>query len=122
MGWDLPAAIGAAVADPARKLVCLAGDGSILMNIQELQTIVNHRLPVKIFVFNNDGYLSIKLTQTNFFHGRYVGCHPASGVSFPEIERIAQLTGCLSGASSGTPECAKRLPRCSPWKVRRYAT
>lgn len=91
MGYDLPAAIGACVAKNSR-VICLAGDGSIQMNIQELQTIVNYQLPVKIFVLNNDGYLSIRLTQSNFF-GRLVGESKVSGVSFPDMEKIASAYG-----------------------------
>jgi len=89
MGYDLPAAIGAAIAVESGKIICLAGDGSIQMNIQELQTIVHHNFPIKIFVLNNNGYHSIRQTQTNFFPGRLVGCDPQSGVSFPDMERIA---------------------------------
>jgi acetolactate synthase I/II/III large subunit len=91
MGFDLPASIGAAVARNKRVL-CLAGDGSIQMNIQELQTVAQYKLPVKIFVLNNDGYLSIRLTQSNFF-GRLVGESKASGVSFPDMEKIATAYG-----------------------------
>ena len=91
MGYDLPAAIGACVAKNNR-VICLAGDGSIQMNIQELQTIVNYQLPVKIFVLNNDGYLSMRLTQSNFF-GRLIGESKASGVSFPDMEKIGAAYG-----------------------------
>jgi acetolactate synthase I/II/III large subunit len=91
MGYDLPAAIGACVAKNGR-VICLAGDGSIQMNIQELQTIVNYQLPVKIFVLNNDGYLSMRLTQSNFF-GRLVGESKTSGVSFPDMEKIGSAYG-----------------------------
>ncbi len=93
MGYDLPAAIGAALADRKRPVVCITGDGSIQMNLQELQTIVNHRLAIKIFVFSNQGYLSIKLTQNSFFHGFRVGSDPGSGVCLPEIRRIAEAYG-----------------------------
>jgi acetolactate synthase-1/2/3 large subunit len=92
MGYDLPAAIGAAVARGGKRVICLAGDGSIQMNIQELQTIVHYRWPIKIFVFNNNGYLSIRQTQTNFF-GRMVGESPQSGVTFPDFVRVAQAYG-----------------------------
>jgi acetolactate synthase-1/2/3 large subunit len=92
MGYDLPAAIGAAVARPGKRVICLAGDGSIQLNIQELQTIAHHRLPVKIFVLNNGGYLSIRQTQSNFF-GRLVGESPASGVSFPDMVKLAGAYG-----------------------------
>ncbi|MGV8083277.1 MAG: thiamine pyrophosphate-binding protein [Coriobacteriia bacterium] len=92
MGYDVPAAIGAAVA-AGRRVICLAGDGSIQMNIQELQTIVHHQLPVKIFVFNNEGYLSIRQTQDNLFGGHYVGESARSGVSFPDMVRVASAYG-----------------------------
>ena len=94
MGYDLPAAIGAACAAiPGQMVVCLAGDGSIQMNLQELQTIVSNQLPVKIFLYNNNGYLSIKLTQTNHFNRHFVGSGPTSGVSFPEMQRLAAAFG-----------------------------
>ncbi len=89
MGYDLPAAIGACIASGRSKVVCLAGDGSIQMNIQELQTIAHYGLPIKIFVFNNNGYHSIRQTQENFFGRPLVGCDPESGVSFPDLEGIA---------------------------------
>lgn len=92
MGYDLPAAIGAAIARSGKRVICLAGDGSIQMNIQELQTIVHHKLPVKIFVLNNRGYLSMRMTQTNFF-GRAIGEGDASGVSFPDMVKIACAYG-----------------------------
>lgn len=89
MGYDLPAAIGASIASDRSKIVCLAGDGSIQMNIQELQTIVHNKLPIKIFILNNNGYHSIRQTQNNFFGSPLVGCDPPSGVSFPDFERLA---------------------------------
>lgn len=92
MGYDLPAAIGAAMARPGQRVVCLAGDGSIMMNLQELQTIVHHRLPIKIFVLNNGGYLSIRTTQQTFF-GRLAGESPASGISFPDFTPLAAAFG-----------------------------
>ena len=92
MGYDVPAAIGACVAS-GRRVVCLAGDGSIQMNLQELQTIVHNQLPVKIFVFDNDGYVSIRQTQDNLFSGRHVGEGPRSGVTLPDMVRIAQAYG-----------------------------
>jgi len=95
MGYDLPAAIGAAVARNGGRVICLAGDGSIQLNIQELQTIVHHRLPIKIFVLNNNGYLSIRSTQKNFF-GNLVGESPQSGVSFPDMVRVADAYGIAS--------------------------
>ena len=88
MGYDLPAAIGAAIARGGKRVICLAGDGSIQLNIQELQTIAHNQLPIKIFVLNNNGYLSIRQTQKNFF-GRFTGESKESGISFPDIVHIA---------------------------------
>jgi acetolactate synthase I/II/III large subunit len=93
MGYDLPAAIGACFAAGRAKVVCLAGDGSIQMNLQELQTVRHHDLPIKIFVFNNQGYHSIRQTQSSHFQPPLVGCDPASGVSFPDLGKIAQAYG-----------------------------
>lgn len=92
MGYDLPASVGASFAHGAR-VICLAGEGSIQMNIQEFQTIAHHRCPVKIFVFENGGYLSIRQTQDNLFDGHHVGESPASGVSFPDMVRLAEAYG-----------------------------
>lgn len=92
MGYDLPAAIGAAVADPARRVICIAGDGSIMMNLQELQTIKTLDLNVKIFVLNNNGYLSIKSTQKNFFKRLY-GSTPESGIEFPDFVKVGIAFG-----------------------------
>ncbi len=89
MGYDLPAAIGACIASKRGKIVCIAGDGSMQMNLQELQTIVHYELPIKIFVLNNNGYHSIRQTQSKFFGSPLVGCDPQSGVSFPDLERLA---------------------------------
>ncbi len=92
MGHDLPAALGAAVAREGRRVICLAGDGSVQLNIQELETIAYHRLPVKLFVLNNGGYLSIRGTQDSFFQKR-IGEGPGSGISFPDILKLAEAYG-----------------------------
>jgi acetolactate synthase-1/2/3 large subunit len=92
MGYDLPAAIGAAFARPRKRVLCLAGDGSIQMNIQELQTVVHHHLPLKIFVLNNSGYLSMRMTQAGFF-GRLTGESAASGASLPDMVKVACAYG-----------------------------
>ena len=92
MGYDLPAAIGAAVARRGRRVVCLAGDGSLQLNIQELQTVRHHQLPVKLFVLDNGGYLSIRSTQQNFF-GATIGSGPDDGVSFPDHAAVAAAYG-----------------------------
>jgi len=96
MGYDLPAAIGACFATGKQPVVCLAGDGSLQMNIQELQTVAFHRLPIKLFVLSNNGYVSIRQTQNTFFEGRHVGCDPESGVGFPNIVRLAEAYGLAS--------------------------
>jgi acetolactate synthase I/II/III large subunit len=92
MGYDLPAAIGAAFGRPGKRVICIAGDGSIQMNIQELQTVVHHQLPVKIFVLNNSGYLSMRMTQSGFF-GRLTGESALSGTSFPDMVKVASAYG-----------------------------
>jgi acetolactate synthase-1/2/3 large subunit len=89
MGVGLPYAIGAAFAEPNKQITCLNCDGGIMMNLQELQTIVQHNLPVKIFIFNNDGYLMIKHTQKLFFNGRYNSVDSSTGIQLPEFKRIA---------------------------------
>jgi acetolactate synthase-1/2/3 large subunit len=93
MGNTLPATIGVSVAKDFGEVMGITGDGSFQMNIQELQTIVYNKLPVKIFVWNNDGYLSIRATQSKFFEGRFIGTDKTSGVSFPDTERIAKAYG-----------------------------
>ena len=92
MGYDLPAALGAACARPGVRTLCLAGDGSIMMNLQELQTIRHHGLPVKIIVLNNGGYLSIRSTQTDFFN-RLFGESKSTGVSFPDFAAVGASFG-----------------------------
>lgn len=95
MGYDVPAAIGACVAttDPTtgkrERVFCLAGDGSLMMNLQELQTIATHQLPVTIFLYNNGGYHSIRQTQQAYFPDNPVGYDAASGVGFPDFARLA---------------------------------
>lgn len=93
MGYDLPAAIGVAEAHPGRRVICLAGDGSIMMNLQELQTIVGRKLPIKVFIMNNTGYHSIRQTQANFFSDNIVGCGTDSGLSFPDFGKVAHAFG-----------------------------
>lgn len=92
MGFTLPASIGVSIAKGG-EVLGVTGDGSFQMNIQELQTIVFNDLPVKIFVWNNDGYLSIRATQAKFFAGRFIGTDDMSGVSFPDTEKIANAYG-----------------------------
>ena len=92
MGYALPASIGASLA-VNRDVICITGDGSIQMNIQELQSIKHHKLPIKIFILNNQGYSSMKLTQTTFFNKNFIGCNESSGISFPDNSKLADLYG-----------------------------
>jgi acetolactate synthase-1/2/3 large subunit len=108
MGYDLPAAIGASTAAPQRRVVCLAGDGSLQMNVQELQTLKTLQLNVAIVVLANDGYLSIRLSHENFF-GRVVGADRASGVDCPDYVALAKAYG-LNAVDIATPEELARLP------------
>ena len=91
MGYDLPAALGAACATSSR-IICFAGDGSIMMNLQELQTLKTLQKNVIIFLINNSGYLSIKQTHENFF-GKIIGATPQTGVEFPNFELLSQSFG-----------------------------
>lgn len=94
MGYDLPAAIGACMADHSQDIILLTGDGSIQMNLQELQTIIHHNLPIKIFLINNEGYHSIRQTQKNFFEEPLVGIGTDSGdLSFPSMGKLAWAYG-----------------------------
>ena len=94
MGWGLPAAIGAFYASNESKIkkniVCLTGEGGLQMNIQELATILHHQIPVKIFIYNNGGYLTIKQTQQLGFKSRIMGSDNDSGLSFPNYELISK--------------------------------
>jgi acetolactate synthase-1/2/3 large subunit len=85
MGYGLPAAIGAAVNN---KIVCIEGDGSLHLNVHELQTMKHYNLPIKLIIINNDGYLSIKVSQKTFFNGNYVASEKNSGVSFPNYKKL----------------------------------
>ena len=90
MGYGLPAAIGACEANNKKNVICIEGDGSIQMNIQELQTLVTNRLPIKLFIINNGGYHQIRQTQNNIFHNGLVGVGPESGdLGFPDFEKIS---------------------------------
>lgn len=94
MGYGLPAAIGTCLGGGKKETICLEGDGSIMMNLQELQTILSNKLPIKIFLVNNCGYHSIRITQTNLFNKNFTGIGPESGdLSFPEYKKIAEAFG-----------------------------
>lgn len=109
MGYGLPAAIGTCVGGGRKETICLEGDGSIMMNLQELQTILANKLPIKIFLINNNGYHSIRITQTNLFsHHCKVGIGQESGdLSFPEFKKIAQAFGYPYYSASSNAEMMK---------------
>lgn len=109
MGYDLPAAIGACFARNKRPVVVITGDGSIQMNIQELQTIAFHRLPIKIFVLNNNGYLSIRTTQDTYFKSRYFASSPVSGLTCPDICRVARAYGLKTAKIINERNLSKRI-------------
>jgi len=92
MGYGLPASIGAGI-DSAKNIYCIEGDGSIMMNLQELQTIVANKLNIKVLLIENGGYLSIKQTQQNFYDGNFIGCDEESGLPFPDFKNIFEAFG-----------------------------
>lgn len=93
MGYGLPAAIGACIGAGGKDTITIIGDGGFQLNIQELATIAHQGLPIKMFIFNNNGYLSIKVTQVNYFKGRFVGSSPESGVALPKLRKVAASYG-----------------------------
>lgn len=106
MGYGLPAAIGASFANDRGEVMCLNCDGSMMMNLQELQTIVHHQLPIKLLIFNNDGYLMIKHTQNALFNkSGYVGTSKSSGVSCPDFSKIAAAFDIPAFQIRGWEEC-----------------
>ncbi|OGV83471.1 MAG: hypothetical protein A3K19_09970 [Lentisphaerae bacterium RIFOXYB12_FULL_65_16] len=108
MGFGLPGAIGACLAR-GRQTILITGDGGLQMNLQELQTVIHNRLPLLIFVLNNEGYLTIKLMQQNHF-GRFVGSHPGSGVSCPDIVKVATAYGIRADRIRNQDELERKLP------------
>lgn len=113
MGYGLPAAIGLCLAGERQKTICLEGDGSIMMNLQELQTIVTNKLPIKLFLINNNGYHSIRLTQNNLFkEHKKVGIGPESeDLTFPEFEKIANAFGLPYYSIKSNAEAEKTIEK-----------
>jgi len=90
MGWGLPAAVGAYFAQEKKgRIICISGEGGLMMNIQELATVMHHQIPIKLFIFNNGGYLTIKQTQELGFDGRLMGSTKDSGIDFPDFIKLA---------------------------------
>lgn len=93
MGYGLPGALGAALACPDKPVLCMNCDGGIMMNLQELHTIIENNLPIKIIIFNNDGYLMIKHTQKMLFKGNYVSVDKATGIGLPAFDKLMPAFG-----------------------------
>lgn len=109
MGFGLPYSIGACIATDRKKTVLINGDGAFQLNIQELQTVIRERLPIKIFIWSNDGYASIKNTQTNLFNGNIVAADSASGLLMPNIRKIAESYGFKTGLIRNNREAANGI-------------
>ena len=90
MGWGLPAAVGAYYSSKNNRIICLTGEGGLQLNIQELATVMHNKLPIKIFIYNNGGYLTIKQTQQLGFNNRIMGSNFKTGLSFPNYKDIAK--------------------------------
>lgn len=108
MGYGLPGAIGAAFTEPKRQVLCLNCDGGMMINLQELQTIIHHKLPIKIIIFENDGYLMIKHTQKLLFNGAYTCVNKKTGVSLPDYTAIGEAFGFKTYALNGV--CRHLIP------------
>jgi len=111
MGFTLPASIGVCVARGHKDVVGITGDGSFQTNIQELQTIVYNKFPIKIFVWNNNGYLSIRTTQRKFFEDRFIGADETSGVSFPSFKKIAHAYGIKYFRAAKVKDLKKKIKK-----------
>jgi acetolactate synthase-1/2/3 large subunit len=109
MGYTLPAAIGVSTAIGDKRVLAVTGDGSFQQNIQELQTLLHYKLPVKLFVLNNDGYLSIRASQKNYFKERYIGEGPGSGVTMPDTLKICDAYGIPAGRVSNLDDLDKAI-------------
>ena len=111
MGFGLPGAIGASFARNRGEVLCLNCDGGMMMNLQELQTVVHHQLPIKLIIFNNDGYLMIKHTQKAVLEGRYAGTDRKSGVSCPDFSKLAAAFGLPAFQIRTWEDFDRELPR-----------
>ena len=113
MGYGLPAAIGTCIGGGRKETICLEGDGSIMMNLQELQTIITNGLPIKVFLINNSGYHSIRITQSNLFSDHsYVGIGPEShDLSFPDFHKIAEAFGYTYFAAHSNKEMMETVDK-----------
>ncbi len=101
MGYGIPSSIGVCLGSGKSKTICVDGDGGLQLNIQELATIAHLQLPIKIFVLNNQGYASIRASQTNYFGGPNIGCSPETGVSIPDYRKVARAYGLKTAIIEG---------------------
>lgn len=111
MGTGLPESIGACFANNGRRTICLCGDGSMQLNIQELQTVVHHNLNIKIFVFNNSGYLAIRHTQDGFLDSKYIGSDESGGLSLPDLQKVAEAYGIKTTRIHNHQELREKIGR-----------
>ncbi len=109
MGWGLPAAIGACFGNNNKRVICIAGEGGFQMTSQELATVIHYKLPIKIFIYNNGGYLTIKQTQEINFNGRLMGCNDESGLSFPDYEKLGKAYDMKSICIENQVNLSKRI-------------
>lgn len=111
MGFGLPGAVGASLAADKQRVILINGDGSMMMNLQEMQTIIHHKLPVKLFVYINDGYLTIKHTQNNLFGKKFSGSGADSGVSCPDFSKIGEAFGFKTFKINSLEESKSIIPK-----------
>lgn len=112
MGYGLPAAIGACVANKREPVICIEGDGSVMMNLQELQTMVTNRLPIKLFIINNNGYHQIRQTQNNIFHNGLIGVGPEShDLGFPDFQKLADAFEISYCRIENNQELEEKIPK-----------
>lgn len=109
MGHSLPSSIGSSIALNNEKIICVTGDGGIQANIQELQTIKNYNLPIKIFININGGYISLVNTQKNYFKGRLIGSNSQSGFKIPDMEKIIKAYGFKYNIVSNNHELEEKI-------------
>ena len=111
MGFGLPYSIGACIANNRKRTVLINGDGAFQLNIQELETVVRLKLPIKMFILDNNGYASIMATQRNMFDGHYVGSDPGSGLTLPDVCAVAKAYGIRCERASTHRDLSKVIAR-----------
>lgn len=111
MGYGIPAALGVCLASGGRRTICVDGDGGFQLNLQELSTVAYHKLPIKFFVLNNDGYASIRASQTNFFGQPNIGCDSRTGTAIPDVCQLAQAYGLDTAVIRDQSELRKQVRR-----------